>query len=270
MSTLTDGLHQATRRVVRTLRRWFDPPIDGDSRPLELREAIVDAVEQKAESAGAGRRVLPFNHLTATIVADNADVRAALGAGLGDLEDAIRTRLGEIGCPVPAGFETAVQYVDQPEPAWPPGRRFVVAFDTRAVTRRPPVRDPAPPTLVMTVLRGQTLETSYSFSEALIRIGRSALPTDHRGRPRVNHVAFLEDGDTHSATVGRAHASIHYDAIKREYRLFDDGSHNGTRVIRGASTLTIAANNPVGVRILSGDELQFGTAAVRVEIDGGV
>jgi hypothetical protein len=41
-------------------------------------------------------------------------------------------------------------------------------------------------------------------------------------------------------------------------------------VIRGASTLTIAANNPVGVRILSGDELQFGTAAVRVEIDGGV
>jgi hypothetical protein len=37
--------------------------------------------------------------------------------------------------------------------------------------------------------------------------------------------------------------------------------------VRGASTLNVTAGNPVGVRLLTGDEIQFGTAAVRIVID---
>jgi hypothetical protein len=266
MTTLTSGLHHATRRAIHTLRRWFDPPIEADSRPLEIRDAIVDRVEQTTEPAAAGRRVFPHNRVSVTVLAPDPGARIGLAAGLDDIDRAVRGRLAELRCPVPVGFEVEVQYTKKPKTDWLAGQRFAVEFESRAVTRRAQVREAAPPGLAITVLRGRAAETSYRLSESLVRIGRTPLPTDDTGRPRQNHIAFAEDGDAHSATVGRAHASIRYDGIKREYRLFDDGSHNGTRVVRGDTTLNVAGN-PVGVRILSGDELQFGTAAVRIEIE---
>ena len=254
------------RNAIDTLRRWFDPPIETGSRPLEIREAIVDRIEQVTEPAAAGRRVLPFNHVSVTVVAERAEQRAALAAVFEDLDDAVRRRLAEIRCAGPAGFEIDIQYAKRPKPGWPAEQRFSVDFETRPVTRSisaPVARQTA---LHVSVLRGRAAQPSYAFSEPIIRIGRSDLPTDHRGRPRQNDIAFAEDGDPHSATVGRAHASIHYDPDRGEYRLFDDGSHNGTRVVRGPVSLTVAAGNPVGVRLLSGDEIQFGTASVRIDI----
>jgi pSer/pThr/pTyr-binding forkhead associated (FHA) protein len=94
------------------------------------------------------------------------------------------------------------------------------------------------------------------------------MPTDHLGQPRHNQVVFVEEGDEHGATVGRAHASIRWDADRREYRLFDDGSHNGTRIVRAGVTIPVSPRDPVGVTVRSGDEIQFGTAAVRVEVGG--
>jgi hypothetical protein len=104
------------------------------------------------------------------------------------------------------------------------------------------------------------------LTEPNVRIGRTAAPVDNRGRPRKNHIVFLEDGDEHSQTVGRAHASIHYDRERHEYRLFDDGSHNGTRLTRNGTTVDVLPRDPVGVAVVSGDEIEFGTAAVRLEI----
>ena len=212
-----------------------------------------------------GRRVLPHNHVLVTVLAGQDD-RASLQASLQDVDEAIRARLGELRCPVPSGFEVDVHYLKKPKPGWRAEQRFAVDFDSRVVTRRPPAREPAPPGLRVRVIRGQATRSSYTLAETDIRIGRSALPLDQTGRPRQNHVVFVEEGDEHSATVGRAHASIRYDAARREYRLFDDGSHNGTRVVRRGTMLSVVARNPVGVTLLSGDEVQFGTAAVTVEI----
>jgi hypothetical protein len=120
--------------------------------------------------------------------------------------------------------------------------------------------------LCITIARGQATHPSYTFTESHIRIGRSAQPVDGRGRPRTNQVVFLEDGDDHTRTVGRAHASIRYDATRREYRVFDDGSHNGTRVMRDGALFDVKPHDPVGVTLRSGDEIQVGTAALRIQI----
>jgi FHA domain len=259
-------VQQLTRRVIATLRAWFDPPIEPDARPLEIREAIVDLVERRAEPAAAGRRVLTHNHVTVTVVTRDKDERAALSASLCDIESAIRARLAELRCQVPPGFEVEIQYARKPKAGWAPTQRLGIDFASRAVTRRPAGHEPSS-RLRIVVVRGQATQRSYLVSDPLVRIGRTAAPVDHAGRPRHNHVVFVENGDEHSTTVGRAHASIQYDHARREYRLFDDGSHNGTRVVRGATTLSVVARDPVGVRLLSGDEVQFGTAVVTIEID---
>jgi hypothetical protein len=46
--------------------------------------------------------------------------------------------------------------------------------------------------------------------------------------------------------------------------VFDQGSANGTRVLRKARLSEVAPNDPVGISIQPGDELHFGKAIVRV------
>ena len=50
----------------------------------------------------------------------------------------------------------------------------------------------------------------------------------------------------------------------RTYRLFDQGSANGTRVLRKGRLNEIAPNDPVGLPIEPGDELHLGKAVIRV------
>ena len=270
MASFRDTVREAggaARRAAGRVKSWFEPPLDTDARPLEIREAVVDHVERRAEPGAAGRRALPHNHVTVSLLAATPEDRVALEAAFEDIDRAIRARLSEIRCAVPNGFEVEMHYVRRAKPGWGAEQRFSVEYESRAVTRAATARHAPPPMLRVTVVRGRTTEPAYNLSEPYVRIGRTVAPTDHLGRPRHNHIVFIEDGDEHSTTVGRAHASIQYDIDRREYRLFDDGSHNGTRVVRGAATLDVKAGNPVGVTILSGDELQFGTAAVRVELD---
>jgi hypothetical protein len=254
-------------RVVTRVNTLLDPPLAHDARPIEVQGAIVDAIERRAEPVGGGRRVLPYGRLDVTVLARDEAERAALQAALGPLRDVACTRLRELRCEWPAGLQVDVQYVDQRPQDWPAEQRFAVAYrgnETPVVATGPH----QPPPLRLTVVRGRASETSYTLLERRIGIGRSAAPIDSAGRIRVNHIAFLEeDADAHNQTVGRAHASIRYDAVLGAYQLFDDGSRNGTRVVRGGDTFELVPSDPVGLTIQSGDELQFGTTAVRVEID---
>ena len=78
---------------------------------------------------------------------------------------------------------------------------------------------------------------------------------------RRNHVAFDDD----NSSVSRAHAKLTYDKVRREYRLLDNGSARGTRIVRGETTIPVL-RDPRGVRIQSGDEIELGEASVRVVI----
>ena len=48
--------------------------------------------------------------------------------------------------------------------------------------------------------------------------------------------------------------------------MFDEGSSNGTHVIRAGTSIAVPARDPRGVRVRSGDEIQFGRARVRIKV----
>lgn len=255
------------QEVAGHVRAWFDPGLDADARPLEVREAILDQLESRVEPAGRGRRVLPYNRVSITLLAPEKDRRAALEAALAELEHDAIARLGELSCDVPAGFTLAIEYARRPRAGWGPDRWMDVEFG------RSPVAPPRPehadlPRLCVTVVRGTAARPSLTLADRQVLIGRTSDPVDQWGRTRHNHVAFVEDGDEHSRTVGRSHASIRY-TPDREYRLFDDGSRNGTRVVRDGIVIEVAPHDPVGVVLRSGDEICFGKAAVQIRIVPG-
>lgn len=255
----------AAGAIVR-VRTWFDPPLDASARPLEVREAILDAITRRIEPAGGGRRVLPFKHISATVLAETAEHRAVLEAGLTDLQAAIEDRLAEVRCEVPAGLRVHLEFARRPRAAWAPGQRLAIEWERELPEEAPALSRPQTPVLNAIVIRGTATKPSYAFSERQIRIGRTENPVDEIGRPRHNHIVFVDGADEHSGTVGRSHASIRYEPGRREYRLFDDGSHNGTRIIRDGRVLDVMARDPVGVTIVSGDEIVLGTAALRVRV----
>jgi hypothetical protein len=280
-----DKAYAMARSAAARLRGWFDPPLDADARPLEIRSAILDRIEQRLEPTEAGRRVLPGNRILVSLLAGDRSARALLDATLTDLDATIQARLRELRCPLPHGFAVDIEYLKKPPADWAEGQRFSVDLARTAGGRpagivstattgkskpsssSPPVSSARNPALRVNVRRGIASEPEYVFSEMPVLIGRTAAPVDRAGRPRHNHVVFLDEGSEHNATVGRAHASIRFESAHGQFRLFDDGSHNGTRILRRGETIDITPHNPVGVALLSGDEIQFGTAAVVVTID---
>jgi hypothetical protein len=269
MTTLIEQMRGWMDRVVIRVSALVDPPLAADAKPIEVQRAIVDEMELRTEPIGGGRRVLPYDHVLVTALAPGKDERAALQAALGDVQEAIRLRLREMRCDLPSGFAVSVRYVKQAPSGWTPDQRFALACQAPDAAGRPQDAPVAIPALQLTVVRGRTVEPAYTFTERRLHIGRTGAPVDSSGQVRQNHVAFLDDpADEHSQSVGRAHASIHYQPGRQVYQLFDDGSRNGTRVVREGTTLDVVRRDPVGITIQSGDELQFGTAAVRIRIDG--
>ena len=249
-----------------TTKTWFDPPLTSDAEPLEIREAIIEDVALHVEPVDGGRRMLPFNRVSVVVLAPNKMEKARLEGALGGLRDGVRKRLAEIQCALPPTFEIELRYVKHPRPEWAPEQRLAIDYDSRAADTATATAAVAAAGLTITVLRGEATESTYTLTAPHINIGRTAKPVDGRGRPRLNQVVFVEGADDHSRTVGRAHASIRFDAGRGEYRLFDDGSHNGTRIIRNGTSIEVVPHDPTGVTIRSGDEIELGTAAIRVDI----
>ena len=89
---------------------------------------------------------------------------------------------------------------------------------------------------------------------------RLMAPLLEAGKSRIDTV----DGITE--TVGRAHARLRFDAATGDYRLFDEGSSNGTSVVRDGDVIVVHRRDPRGVRVRSGDEIQVGRALLRITI----
>jgi hypothetical protein len=256
--------------VAGAVRRAVDPPLAADARPLDVKRAIVEAVERLVEPAGGGRRVLSGGAVQVTVMAEHAEQRKALEPVLADVGETIKARLRELQCRVPRHFGVAITYVRRTPPGWDEGQRLAVSVGgdepAAAATRAVDEAAEPPPALTIDVIRGQAARRHFTFTDRVIRIGRSADPLDERGRPRVNDVAFLENDTPENRTVTRGHAVIRFDARTREYRLFDEGSANGTRVMRSGEVIEVPRRDPVGLALRSGDEVQLGQAVLRIVI----
>ena len=263
------------------LKQLFDTPLDASATPLEIGLAVLDDIERRVEPLGRGRRVFPYTSVSIDILATDAD-RVRIDAALQTLDQRIRERLAELRCEPPRSLAVEIAWFDQPPAGWKAGQIFAVRYARAggpAVRVARPVASvpsavaadvpPVTPGVVVSVLKGAATDATYRFREPVISIGRSEDPTDALGRVRRNRVAFLDVVDGITETVGRAHARLRFDPASREYRLFDDGSSNGTAIVRGGDTIPVPARDPRGVRIQSGDEVMVGRAVIRIELGAG-
>ena len=258
-----------TRAVERAAREWSQ---SGAREPLEIGQAIVDAVGERLEPAARGRYVFPFNRIHVTIAASR-DARARFQAVFESeptLQERIVARLRDAGCS-PASVQCAVTYVARPSPDWQTPE-FHIEF-TRGATLPVPVPEPEPAAvaapeaarqLQITIVSGTAEAPSYTFTLPRVNLGRCAEVRDSRSRlVRTNHVAFVDLAGTSNDSVSRQHAHIEYVESARQYRIHDDRSAHGTHIVRNGRTVPVPAG-PRGVRLESGDEVVLGEARARV------
>src|SRR5688572_9506029 len=240
-----------TRAVERAAREWSQ---SGAREPLEIGQAIVDAVGERLEPAARGRYVFPFNRIHVTIAASR-DARARFQAVFESeptLQERIVARLRDAGCS-PASVQCAVTYVARPSPGWQTPEfhlectRGAAAPVAAQEPEAAPVAAPeAARQLQITIVSGTAEAPNYTFT-----------------LPRVNLVAFVDLAGTSNHSVSRQHAHIEYIESARQYRIRDDRSAHGTHIVRNGRAVPVPAG-PRGVRLESGDEIVLGEARARV------
>jgi len=100
----------------------------------------------------------------------------------------------------------------------------------------------------------------YVFQSSRIDIGRCADVRDRRNRlVRTNHLVFADTDDALNQTVSRRHAHLDYQAAEGAFRVYDDGSEQGTSVARGGRAIAVPPG-PRGVRLKNLDRLKNGVA----------
>jgi len=250
-------------RLQAKVRRFFDTPLGPDAKPLEIRAAMLDDIERQVTPLGGGRRIFPFARLVGRVVAPGAD-RASCEATFSDFEDRVRARLAELRCDAPPDLDVRVVVLKKAPAEWQTGRIFTL--DYRKLPDPGSEAAAGRPVLQVTIVAGAAAQPAYTIDSPTVLVGRGAEPVDQSGRVRRNQIAFVEDADAVAETVGRAHARFTWDAAVGEYRVFDEGSSNGTHVFRGGESIAVPARDPRGVRVRTGDEIQFGRARVRIKV----
>ena len=257
----------------RTLESAIAAKVDGKAReiagaparqPLELAHAIVDVVEGEIQPSGRGQHAFPFTHVRVILPAATARAKALLEVacdGPPSLRDRIGDRLRAVGISTPPP-SVKLTFVAKAREDWP-HREFHVEYsrgpaDSTAASR-------GTPQLELTVLSGTAGQESYTFATSFA-IGRGADVRDNRHRLlRTNDVAFTEGGGDVNHSVSRRHARVEHDPATGTFRVFDDGSAQGTTIIRKGRGLTVPRGTK-GLALQSGDELVLGEARIGVRL----
>jgi len=273
------ALEAKLARTVDRAAARVTPAGGGAREPLEIAHAVVEAVEREVQPAGRGKHLFPFNRIQVSVVAPSKQARARFEATFAmepTLTQRIHTRLETAGC-APVGLGVRVDYVDAAGNGWT-ASDVHVDFDrvdeplpkpVAAVEAAPapaPVEEP-PPAVEIEVAAGEAEQSTYSFQFARIDFGRCTHVRDSRNQlVRTNHVAFADTDNALNRTVSRRHAHLEYAAAEHAYRVYDDGSEQGTAVSRGGRTIVVPPGAR-GVRLQPGDEILLGNARLRVRVD---
>jgi hypothetical protein len=249
-------------RLHASVKRFFDGPLGPDAKPLEIREAMLDDVERQVAAVGGGRRAFPYARVSARVLAPGGN-RGAIEATLRDFDTRVRARLAELRCDADPSLEVQVTMLRKVPAAWETGRLFTMEYRApEPASGAAAVR----PVLQVTVVDGAASQPVYTLDSPTVLVGRGTEPVDGAGHVRRNQVAFIDTAGDVAETVGRAHARFTWDGTAGEFRVYDEGSSNGTQVIRGGASLVVPPRDPRGVRVRSGDEIQFGRARVRIKV----
>jgi hypothetical protein len=241
---------------------------------IEIIYTVLDEADGEVQEIGRGRRVFPFNRVIVHVLANPDDRlnRARFSAvvdGPPSLSERLVDRLRSGGCEVGA-IDVSVVFAPHRGESWT-HQEFHVEFDRAesSVTDAAPTRAPASGDLRIRLspVKGGTAQRAYVFNGGRIDIGRRAEVLDQRQRLiRTNDVVFLEDGPEPNSSVSRRHAHIELSTTDRAYRVWDDGSAQGTAIIRNGRTIKVPVGAR-GARLENGDELVLGHARLRVALE---
>ena len=259
-------------KIARTLDSAAQRVMGSAARePLEVLHAIVEVVEQEVHPGGRGQRVFPYNSVTVTLVAASAKERARYDAVLAckpALRERILDGLRVAGADV-SDLDVNLVYAREAQAGWVAADFHVeLARVAARVEILAPPEAPALAPIELTVTHGTSEQPIYSLALSRIDLGRGREVRDMRNHLlRTNHVAFTETPDEVNTSVSRRHAHIIGDAATGEWRIYDDGSAQGTQVLRNGSTIVVRTGAR-GIRLRDDDELALGEARVRVNVPG--
>jgi hypothetical protein len=252
-----NGLKKGWHRV----KSLLDGRPGPDFKPLDVVAAVLQELEEQVVPAGGGRRVFPHNRIAVKVLLPRGAERSRFELALDDLEAKIRKRFQEIDCDAAYPLDVRIQFLKKAPAAWSAEQIFAVDLQ-KGSPERPVATTPAV-SMRIQVLTAAGAKRTYTFSEPKILLGRTSEVSDGRGGRRRNHVAL----DEQNTSVSRAHARIVYDAARGGYRVLDEGSTRGTQVIRRGDHIKVPKNDPRGVLLKSGDEIQLGDVVLRVTIE---
>jgi hypothetical protein len=256
-----------------TLARTFDRAAQqwsqsGPRGPLEVLHAILEAVDERVEPAGRGRRVFPFNRIRVTVLAPTRDARARLASVLDGgptLHERIATRLRAARCDT-TGLSVRLVYVAQPEDGWTTPECHIDFGQGAPAEPAAAETVPQIPEIKLTIAHGAGDKPSYTLTLDRINLGRCEEVRDSRNQLiRTNHVVFKDGDGTVNDTVSRRHAHIDYHDATGDFRISDDRSAHGTSIVRNGTTIPVHVSSR-GVRLQTGDEIVLGEARLRVKL----
>lgn len=275
MKRVADKLLRLEKRIGKGIER-LSRRKDVTREPFEIVHSILDEVEEQIETAVGSGRVFPYDRLLVHVAVPpgrGAAARAVFGHEP-SLEERVRERLRQAGCEPPQNLQVVLKVIEgEASETWG-GREFHVEYRTTAAGRRrasPDAGGSKPgatvPGVRLVVLEGRTARRTLAVQLERIEVGRTERVVDRaRRRERRNQLVFTDDqDDAINATVSRAHAHLQWVPSERAFRLFDDGSAQGTRILRDGRTLEVPTGDSRGVTLRDGDELQFGKARVSFE-----
>ena len=249
------------KTIERGFRKWTElvfGPADSDELLL-VHRGILEEIEAKIQTVQRGQQVFPYNHINVRLVSADADRRALYQMAFAQdrrLEKDVRAALTGAGCALPASFSLAVETVESGERA--------IEFAMRDAA--PPPATVARTTARLVVVRGAARQPEYLLEKPRVNIGRMEEIADSEQRVvRRNDIVFDDGAADANETVSRRHAHIRYEAESGDYRLSDDGSEYGTRVLRDGRTIEVPAGGRRGERLRPGDEIYLGRACLRFE-----
>ena len=240
--------------------------------PLEIRRAILGEIEEKIEPVGRAGRAFPFSHLRVRLFASDAQRRAIFKAVFVQdrrLENHIVELLKRSRAHLPPNLQIGVNLEKRvARTGEAEAQDFRIDYQSEAPKAQPKLEvTQVLPQVELTMLRGHATKKTYRFAKSRINLGRLAeVLDDHYRVVRRNDLVFQEGGDDTDQTVSREHAHISFNEKPGEFRLYDDGSAYGTRILRDGQTIEVQASNRRGAKLHPGDEIFLGQACIRFDI----
>jgi hypothetical protein len=233
----------------------------------KTREQVLGLIETEI-AAGRERKMFPYSKILIRLEPPTKQIAREFEAGFietSSLEKDIFTLLRQNDVRFPEDFQISVEL----DTVYSHKTKTGKAFPLFKMILSEPVDDlePAIPQLTLTVLKGKAMQPIYRLEKERLLIGCLPEVQDKEGRlVRKNNIVFPHEENGINATVSTMHARIWFDRQMRNFRIMDESSRYGTRLIREGNTIEVPAESVHGVGLLNGDEVYFGQVCLRFNL----